>query len=76
MMNVVSNGEIHSDFYNKPIVPIIYCHGLSSNRTMHCGTAKDFASHGYIVFIMDHRDRTSSYVEDKKGNGLYYDHSH
>lgn len=43
---------------------------------MHSGTAKDLASHGYMVFIMDHRDKTSSYVEDKDGNGQYYDNSH
>jgi alpha-beta hydrolase superfamily lysophospholipase len=43
---------------------------------MHTGTAKDFASHGYIVFIMDHRDTTSSYIQEKDGTGQYYDNSH
>ena len=39
---------------NGKMVPIIYGHGLCSNRNMHTGTARDFASHGYIVFIQDH----------------------
>jgi len=75
MMDIVYDGEIDTDFYEKPIIPLIYCHGLSSNRTMHSGTCKDFASHGYMVFILDHRDLTSSYVEDHDGNGFFYDSS-
>ena len=43
---------------------------------MHSGTAKDFASHGYIVFTMDHRDGTSSFVENKDGfGGQFFDNS-
>jgi len=56
-------------------VPIIYSHGISSNRTMHSGTARDFASHGYVVFIMDHKDRTSSYVRDGEQD-IFYDPMH
>lgn len=47
---------------------MVYCHGLCSNRTMHSGTAKDLASHGFIVFMLDHKDGTSSYVYDKDGS--------
>ncbi|CDW85051.1 platelet-activating factor acetylhydrolase [Stylonychia lemnae] len=72
MMNVVQNGEIDVDFYNKPIIPLVYCHGLSSNRTMHSGTCKDLASSGYMVFILDHKDGTSSYTYDKDGKENYY----
>ena len=49
------------------LIPVIFCHGLSSNRTMHSGTCRDLASHGYIVFSPDHMDLTSSYYESADG---------
>ena len=72
-MDTVQDGEIDKDFTLRPIIPIVFCHGLSSNRTMHCGTSKDLASHGYIVFVLDHKDESSSYYESKDGKGYYYD---
>jgi predicted dienelactone hydrolase len=72
MMDVVMNGDIDIDFFEKPIIPIVYCHGLSSNRTLHSGTCKDLASSGYMVFILDHKDGTSSYTYDKEGVENYY----
>lgn len=75
-MNVIENADfIAHDMRSKPLIPIIFSHGLSSNRTLHSGTCKDLASHGYIVLIMDHRDGTSSYYETKDGKGYYYDNS-
>ena len=75
-MNTVFNGELADDFLSKPLIPVIYCHGLCSNRTMHSGTAKDLASHGFIVFMLDHRDGTSSYVYNKDGSDpMFYDNS-
>lgn len=56
----------------KPLIPIIFSHGLSSNRTMHSGSQRDLASHGYIVFSIDHKDQSSSYYEDKDGQGYFY----
>ena len=55
-----------------PLIPIIFSHGLSSNRTMHSGLCRDLASHGYLVFAPDHMDRTSSYYEMEDGTGYYY----
>jgi len=73
--DALSYGELAKDI--EKLVPIIYCHGLSSNRSMHSGTAKDFASHGYIVFIMDHRDESCYYVESKDGrNQMYYNNDY
>lgn len=51
----------------RPLIPVIFSHGLSSNRTMHSGTCRDLASHGYIVFALDHMDLTSSYYETPDG---------
>ena len=63
-MDIVYNGTISNDFdrEKKGLNPIVFCHGLCSNRTMHSGTCKDFASHGFIVFMQDYHDKTSSYV--------------
>jgi len=65
-MDTVFNGEIAKDFSEggRPLIPVIYSHGLCSNRTMHSGTCRDLASHGYIVFAPDHQDGTSSYIEN------------
>eukprot|EP00347_Sterkiella_histriomuscorum_P022751 403337292 len=76
MLDVVMNGDIHPDFHVKPIIPLVYCHGLSSNRTLHSGTCKDLASHGYMVFILDHKDGTSSYVVEEDGTETFYDSKH
>lgn len=49
------------------MVPIIYGHGLCSNRGMHTGTGRDYASHGYIVFIIDHQDESCAYTDTSDG---------
>ena len=72
VIDTVYGGQLDHDFSTRPLIPIIYCHGLSSNRTMHSGTARDFASHGYLVFLMDHKDESSSYYETSDGKGYYY----
>ena len=72
MDTVLDVGHVDSDFHRKSLIPIIFCHGLSSNRTMHSGTARDFASHGYIVFSLDHKDESASYYENIDGTGYWY----
>ncbi len=70
MLDCVLNGDLSKDFYSndhevpskKKLVPIIFCHGISSNRTMHSGLCKDMAGHGYIVFSLDHQDGTCTYT--------------
>ena len=42
---------------------------------MHSGTCRDFASHGYIVFSIDHKDGTSLYHENEDGTGIVFDNS-
>jgi len=74
-MNVANHGELSKDFtqFNKPLVPVVFCHGLTSNRTMHSGTCRDLASHGYLVFILDFSDGSPYYCEDAAGNGTVFD---
>jgi platelet-activating factor acetylhydrolase len=59
--NTFKNGE-------KQLVPIIFSHGLTSNRCMHSVMGIELASFGHIVFIIDHLDGTGSYSIDQKGN--------
>ena len=74
VMDTVFNGKIDEDFKKKPLIPIIYLHGVCSNRTMHSGACKDLASHGYIVFSIDHKDKSSTFVNDRDGtNEVIYD---
>ena len=67
------NSDVAKVFLQRPLIPIIYCHGLGSNRIMHSGSCRDLASHGYIVFILDHKDGTSLYYEDESGKGYLYE---
>ena len=73
-MDTWENGDISKDFtkYNV-LTPVIFSHGMSGNRNWNSGTCRDLASHGFIVFSIDHRDRTSNYVETIDGVGMYYD---
>ena len=77
-MDVVYYGKISQDFSqtNRPLIPIIFSHGLAANRTMLSGSCRNFASHGYIVFTLDHNDESSHYVENNDGVGIYLDKEH
>lgn len=77
VMNTLTNGELQEDFNSQPLIPIVCSHSHSANRTMHTGIYRDFASHGYIVFVLDHRDESCSYVESRDGkNGIYFNNYH
>jgi platelet-activating factor acetylhydrolase len=58
------------------VTPVIYSHGLSSNRTMHSGTCRDMASQGFMVMALDHMDLSSSYYESVDGKGYWYSNEH
>ena len=80
MMDAVFEGDVAPDFegsLSKPLIPIIFCHGISSNRTMQSGSCRDFASHGYIVFMLDHKDGTASFYKSlsNEDTGSFYDNS-
>ena len=39
----------------EPFPVIVFSHGLSGMRTMHCGVCGDLASHGCVVAAVEHR---------------------
>jgi predicted dienelactone hydrolase len=71
-MEVENSKLSENSSQSNQLIPVIFSHGLSSNRTMHSGTCRDMASFGYIVFALDHMDLTSSYFETADGKGVYY----
>lgn len=51
---------------------MLYSHGLTSCRTFQSGSCRDYASHGYIVFSIDHHDGTCNYSKLKSGDDKYW----
>ena len=47
------------------LVPILFSHGLASSCSIYSAHLRELASHGYIVFAMDHQDRSCGYTEDQ-----------
>eukprot|EP00960_Hanusia_phi_P062954 765309-Hanusia_phi.AAC.9 len=41
-------------------VPIIYSHGLGGNRSCYSSVCIDLASHGFVVFALEHSDGSAS----------------
>ena len=62
--NYVLQGLLKRD-----LVPVIFLHGLAGSRTSQSGSCRDLASHGYIVFSLDHFDGSAYYAEKKDGSG-------
>ena len=38
----------------KKLIPVIFSHGNSSNRTLHSAVLRNLASCGYLVLAIDH----------------------
>ena len=56
----------------RPLIPIIMLHGLAGSRTSQSGSCRDLASHGYIVFSIDHNDESAYYSRKKDGTDRYW----
>jgi len=59
MQDVVRDAKIADDFKDgsqKKLRPIVFSHGFTSKNTDYVGLFKYLASHGYIVFAMNHKD--------------------
>lgn len=56
-MDTVEDGPISEDLTNKTqLIPIIFSHGYNATRTTSSCFLRDLASHGFIVFSIDHVD--------------------
>ena len=68
-MNVCPDGEIAQFFKSGEfkLCPIIFSHGMKGSRCMYSTICQEMASHGYIVFALDHHDGSCPYTENKQG---------
>ena len=61
--------DIHSDFSKakgvSSLIPVIFSHGMGSTRTMNSFMLCELASHGCMVFSVDHTDGSCAYIKDK-----------
>ena len=73
-MDIMLEGEIASRFREgqERIRPIIYSHGLASVYTDYTGIAKDIASHGLLVIMLNHQDGSCAFTETKDGEEMIY----
>lgn len=56
--------------------PVIFSHGFACHSGGYVGHMRELASHGHVVFGIDHLDGTCTYTETKKNGKLhpfYYD---
>ena len=69
------DAPLSKEFENgtQAIAPIVFSHGLSACPRFYSALMSDYASHGYIIFALSHRDMSTSYCNDKDGNFYYYD---
>jgi hypothetical protein len=82
-MDTVEKGQLSQDFLKsdqnpnpKKLIPIIHCHGLTCSRTSQSVSCRDLASHGYIVFSIDHYDGTANFSVLKNGENKYWSSKH
>ena len=75
-MDTVQDGNLSKAFNERELVPMIYCHGLTANRTTQSITCRDFASHGFLVFSLDHFDGTCNYARKQNGEEKYWSSMH
>jgi hypothetical protein len=49
----MENGKLAEDFEKgkKPLIPIVFAHGLSAARNFHQMQMSEIASCGYLVFV-------------------------
>ena len=86
-MDTVQDGTLAKQFTEKKgdgeteqppdkLISVILCHGLTGSRTSQSGNCKDLASHGYLVFSLDHCDGTANYYCKKNGEERWWSSNH
>lgn len=68
-IDCVLGGDLSFDFTSgkKDLHPLIFSHGIFGDNHSYTGLLKDMASHGYIVFALNHSDGTCIYTENSLG---------
>lgn len=64
--------EVNLKLNRLDLIPVILLHGLSGSRTSQSGSCRDMASHGYLVFSIDHHDGSAHYSRKEDGSELFW----
>jgi hypothetical protein len=69
-MDCILDGVLSNDFVEgkRTLQPILFSHGIFGNNNSYTGLLKDMASHGYIVFALNHADGSCIYTENSLGD--------
>lgn len=69
-IKAIKNAALHKDFETKSklLTPIIFSHGLASQRTHFCYQAIYNASYGCISYNLGHTDGSAAYAKDYNYN--------
>ena len=59
------------DKHSGKFIPIIFSHGVGGTTTYFSSICKDMASHGHIVYAVEHRDRTALHSFSSEGADKY-----
>jgi len=54
---------------------VVYSHGLGATTNLYSVQAGNLASHGWVVFLVEHMDRSCMITHDHNGNEVPYDKS-
>jgi hypothetical protein len=64
------DGVFNNEF--KSIIPIIFSHAEGASRDDYSVIGMEMASHGYMVFFIDHHDGSCRYTENGQGKCWKY----
>lgn len=71
-LNVFSGAPLSSAFHDKPLVPIVFSHGLTASANQYSRILSDLARHGYLVFGIDHLDGSCLHTVNAAGEDVYH----
>ena len=64
-MGALLDGDLSTSFSHgrKKIRPLIFSHGLSASNWFYTQLCKEYASHGYLVLMLQHQDGSCIFTE-------------
>jgi pimeloyl-ACP methyl ester carboxylesterase len=66
------NGSLMTNEKDRKLPVVIYSHGLSGCNALYSAQAGNLASHGYVVFQIEHRDGSPPLTIDELGNEIEF----
>ena len=71
-MNVHFKAQYHDDFVKgyKKMVPIVFSPGIMGMRTLSSNIWRNLASHGWIVYAIEHTDGTAWYYNNPSSDEM------